>query len=269
MDFLMGFLIQIVSSAGIIYIFGLLISLLRRGFCSLCGRTGPKILLATGIIGTPIHELSHALMCLIFGHRITEIKLYQPNSADGSLGYVSHTYNRRNIYHQIGNFFIGIAPVLLGGGFLLLLMTLLLPESADIFFLEIKDLSRESLDSSLIGKYFGFLLSSVKVIFSAEALSSWQGWLFIFLSIMITTHMEMSPPDIKSSLLGLVFLAILLLTADAVLYFIFPSAFSAFNGIMLSSGLVLSAFLSLSLLFLTAILLVALIIRGILLIFGR
>ncbi len=269
MDFLIGFLFQMISSAGVIFIFGLFIALLRRGFCALCGSAGPKILLATGIIGTPIHELSHALMCIIFGHRITEIKLYQPNSQDGSLGYVSHTYNRRNVYHQIGNFFIGIAPVTLGGLLLLLLMMLLLPDAADTFLIEAEVLNHAALDQTLIGEYFGFLLSSVAAIFSKETFTSWQGWLFIVLAIMITTHMEMSLPDIKSSLIGLVFLSLLLLIVDAALYFIFPSAFSAFNDAIMSFGLILSAFLSLSLLFLTAILLVALIIRGIMSIFGH
>ena len=73
MDFLAGFLTQVMSTAGVIFLFGWIIALLRRGFCNVAYRSGPRILLLTGIIGTPIHELSHALMCLIFGHKIEEI----------------------------------------------------------------------------------------------------------------------------------------------------------------------------------------------------
>ena len=267
MDFLSGFLMQLFSTAGVIFIFGSLIALLRRGFCSLCGRAGPKILLATGIIGTPIHELSHALMCILFGHKITEIKLYQPRSTDGALGYVNHTYSKKNIYHQIGNFFIGIAPILIGGGVFFLLMLALTPDAADIIFDEIGALSIASSDTVLVADYFEFLISAIGAIFSAETLESWQGWLFITLAIMISSHMEMSGADIKSGLKGLLFVSVLLLVVDAALYFIFSDAFASFNEITVSFGLILSAFLSLSLVFLTVLLLIAVIFKGIISVF--
>ncbi len=269
MDLFKGFLTQILSSAGVIFIFGLMIALLRRGFCALCGRAGPRILLATGIIGTPIHELSHALMCIIFGHKITEIKLYQPSSRDGTLGYVSHSYNRRNIYHQIGNFFIGIAPILLGSGMLLLLMYWLMPETAEVITNEIMMFSIPADYDIPVADYFKTVIDSVMAIFSAQTFSSFKGWAFVILAVMISTHMEMSLQDIKSSLKGLLFISVLLLLADGVLYLLFPELFYAFNELIFSFGLMLSAFLSLSLIFLAAILLVALLVRGIMLIFGR
>ncbi|MDR3490768.1 MAG: hypothetical protein P4M12_01845 [Gammaproteobacteria bacterium] len=52
---------------------------------------GMKGILATAWLGTPIHELGHALMCLIFAHKIKDIKLLTLNQADGTLGYVSHS----------------------------------------------------------------------------------------------------------------------------------------------------------------------------------
>ena len=39
-----------------------------------------------GWLGTIIHESGHALFCIIFGHRITEIKWFDFNSGDGNLG---------------------------------------------------------------------------------------------------------------------------------------------------------------------------------------
>lgn len=65
-------------------------------------------------IGTPVHELSHAFMCILFRHKITDMRLLilDPNSQ--CAGYVMHQYNKNSIYQNIGNFFIGTAPVFCG-----------------------------------------------------------------------------------------------------------------------------------------------------------
>ena len=269
MELIKGFLFQIVSTVGVIALFGLIIALLRRGFCALAPKNGPRILLITGIVGTPIHELSHALMCLIFGHKITEIKLYEPNSQDGTLGHVSHSYNRKNVYHQIGNFFIGTAPVVLGGAIIVLLMALLTPSAFDTVTGEVKELSLVDITTLPIAEYFEYIGNAIVAVFSAETLSSWEGWLFILLAIMISSHMEMSGADIKNSSLGFVFLAILLFLVDGVIYLISPAALETVNGSAISFGLILSAFLSISVLFLLALLLLGLIFKGIASIFKR
>ncbi len=269
MDFLTGFFIQLFSTAGIIFIFGWLIALLRRAFCAVSGRSGPKILLATGIVGTPIHELSHALMCLLFGHKITEIKLYQPKAPNGALGYVSHTYSKKNIYHQIGNFFIGTAPIILGGGVIVLLMLLLIPDSFDTVKGEIEILSLADMSDLPIAEFFSFIWSAIVAVFSAENLSSTGGWVFIVLALMISSHMEMSGPDIKSGLKGLLFLSILLLLVDGVMYLLSPEAFALINSIAVSFGLIIAALLSISILFLTWLLLIAILFRGIGMLFGK
>ena len=263
MDFLLGYITQIICTVGVIVIFGGLISLLRRGFCALTGSAGPKILLATGVIGTPIHELSHALMCLIFGHKISEIKLYKPNAAEGTLGYVSHSYNKKNIYHQIGNFFIGIAPVLAGGGAIILLLLLLLPDAYDEVMLGMNNMGSVELTTISVTEYFSFIWVSVCAMFSPENFDSWQGWVFIILAFMIASHTEMSSSDLKSGGKGLVFVLIILALVDAVLYFLLPDFFSAFTDLTQSFALALSAFLSLSVIFLLALLLLALVILGI------
>jgi hypothetical protein len=68
----------------------------------------------TGIVGTPIHELSHAAACVLFGMRIIKMGLYAPNRATGTLGYVSFAYNPNSTLHAIGLVVQGIAPLLMG-----------------------------------------------------------------------------------------------------------------------------------------------------------
>ena len=127
LDIFIAFLLQIAFSIGVIFLLGWLIALCNKVFYSNFGRFGNIVCYITGFVGAPIHELSHALFCLIFFHRIREIKLFQI-SDDGTMGYVIHSYNRRNMYQRIGNFFIGVAPILVMSGLLFLLAWGLLPE---------------------------------------------------------------------------------------------------------------------------------------------
>ncbi|GKT03630.1 hypothetical protein [Furfurilactobacillus entadae] len=70
-----------------------------------------------GALGIILHELSHLIMALIFGHRIESFKLLQratatPDDPDNlTLGYVNHRWHSDNSYQVIGNFFIGFAPI--------------------------------------------------------------------------------------------------------------------------------------------------------------
>lgn len=68
-----------------------------------------------GGIGVVIHELSHLLTALFFGHQIVSFRLLHVpdphNPADNALGYVNHAWNERSFYQRVGNVFIGIAPV--------------------------------------------------------------------------------------------------------------------------------------------------------------
>lgn len=268
MELVLNYLYQVIFTVGIIVIFGLLIALCRRGFCRLVGDNGPRILLATGVVGTPIHELSHALFCVIFGHKIVEMKLFQPNSDDGTLGYVSHSFNPKNVYHQIGNFFIGVGPILGGSGVLLLLMWLLTPEVFGGVMGTLGDMPAFT-DFSSVGDYLVALWKVVTQIFTGENLVNWRWWIFIVLAFMIASHMELSTADIKGSVTGLLILLGIILVMDIVLFIISVEVLGTVTSAMASFALYVVGFLFLSGVFSLAMLLIALIIRGIRLIFRR
>lgn len=67
---------------------------------------------ATGVVGTPIHELSHATACLLFGMRIMKVKLFSPDRTTGMLGYVHFAYNPSSTLHAVGLVVQGIAPLI-------------------------------------------------------------------------------------------------------------------------------------------------------------
>ncbi len=62
-------------------------------------------------IGTPLHELAHATMCVVFRHKIQDIVWVDPVGLGGS---VSHSWNTRSYYQNLGNVFIATAPFYFG-----------------------------------------------------------------------------------------------------------------------------------------------------------
>lgn len=210
-DILVCFLLQIAFTVGLIVLFGFLIALCNKRFYANFGNYGRSACYITGAIGTPLHECAHALFCVIFGHKITEIKLFQINSADGTLGYVNHSYNPKNIYHKIGNFFIGVAPIIVISAVLYLLAYLLLPN----FVAEINNSFKIVGFVSNIGSVFTSLFSVLQSFFLCAV--SWQWWVFLIIGIFLSLHMTLSKADIKGALSGILFLLIAVLVVDVIL----------------------------------------------------
>lgn len=266
MEILSDFMMQTVFSVGVISLFGLLLALGRKVFVGIAGNAGIKTLLVTGALGTPVHELSHALFCLLFGHKITGISLYRPRAEDGTIGYVEHSYNPRNIYQQIGNFFIGIAPILGGSAVIFLLMRLLVPA---LFADVLDELRAASLigfslaDASSYGAFFGLLWEITRAIFGFSNAGNGLWWLFIVLALVIASHMELSGADLLGGLKGFVFVALLLLAADAVMYFAARPAMETLTAFLSGFAAVMSGFLSVAVLFSWGMVLIALLVRGI------
>ena len=272
MEIVINFLTQTVFSVGIIFLFGLFIALCRRGFCRTIGRKGPLLLVITGAVGTPVHELSHALMCLLFGHRVDEIKLYRPNANDGNLGYVKHSYNKKNLYHQIGNFFIGIAPIICGSGVLLLLMRLSVPTVFDEFVSNIGLIAKFSYSEIAFADIWDIFTISIKaflVVFDLSHADNVWWWVFITLALMISSHMELSGSDIRGGVKGLLILLGVLLVADVVLYFVSLPALAVATSAMVTAGFFLASFLMIAAFFCVALLMIAWLIRGVMMIFGK
>ena len=100
--------------------------------CTLMGRRAYLCLF--GWLGTTVHELGHAVMCLIFRHRIDKMKLFTLNPEARYDGYVNHSYNPLSIYQFAGNFFIGIGPILFGSLIIYFSAYQLIPETFKVPF---------------------------------------------------------------------------------------------------------------------------------------
>ena len=75
--------------------------------------TGKTGLLLTGLIGVPIHEMSHAAMAVLFGHQIHRIVFFRYKESEPTLGWVEHSYNRLNFRQSVGLLYVAVAPLLL------------------------------------------------------------------------------------------------------------------------------------------------------------
>ena len=227
------FLLQIAFTVGVIVLFGFLIALCNRGFYANLGNRSRAVCYITGAIGTPVHECAHALFCLIFWHKITEIKLFQI-SDDGTLGYVCHSYNKRNIYQRIGNFFIGIAPIIVISALLYLIAWLLMPG----FVADVNASFNANDFTENIGRVFLSLLNVLALFF--KGVITWQWWVFVVVGFFLVLHMTLSTADIKGALSGILFLLIAVLIADFTLGLINGNLLNAFTcGVMKIAGYLL------------------------------
>jgi hypothetical protein len=198
---------QLISVLGIFFIFGFLLFYVSKFTRKVFVNSGNyKVdLYATAWIGTPVHEIGHAVFCVLFGHKIFEIKLFQPNSLDGTLGYVSHG-SRNTLYNNIGQFFIGAGPIIFGSIILYALMYLLLPNgkqlSQEISSSGFSNLSVSNLLDNL-SQIFSFSYNLIGGIFSAKNLSSIEFYIFMYISGCVASHMKLSPPDLQGMWSGL------------------------------------------------------------------
>lgn len=255
--FILNFVLQMVFTLGLVVLFGVCIALCNGAFYRNFGPRGRTLCYVTGFIGTPVHEASHALMCLVFGHRILEIKFFQPEPSSGVLGYVRHSYNPKSIYQRIGNLFIGIAPVLVGALILAGLLYLLLPA---LF----SDVAAELAAVDFIDDFsssFGHIGRAFALMFSY--IGTWQWWVFVLVGSFIALHMTLSREDIKGALSGLVTYVLIFLVADIVLALVSHAALSAFTCGVAAAGTFLLFFFCIFLVISLVLLAISFIVRGI------
>jgi len=243
-------LLEMISLVGLLIVIGLVLGLMERKansyFFSAFGYTG---ILATAWIGTPVHEMGHALMCLIFGHKIMDMRLLTINRSDGTLGYVTHSYNQRSVYQTVGNFFIGVAPIISGIGALFLSLYYLLPNSFKVFagYLEAGVMTK-SLDLTFFQGLVSASLVLIRSIFTLSNVLTPNFWIFLLIAMGVSSHMALSRADIKGATQGLVTLYTVLFSLTLLGNFLQVDAYRYISQVALYNAYIL-AFSALALIF--------------------
>lgn len=179
----------------------------------LAERFGWHSVLWTGWLGTPIHELSHAFMCWVFQHRIDEIALFEPDRESGRLGYVKHSFKTGNWFQELGNFFIGIAPLLGGSIALAVLLWLFYPEAASSAI----ETTRADGSGDAINKTIAIVGALCGNILSGTNLVTPRFWAFIYLVLSVGSHMAPSGSDYRGASRGVLMVAGALVAGVVVL----------------------------------------------------
>lgn len=216
MEYVTFFLYALWYTLGPTLLCGLMVYLCCTLFVRMLGGgVGRGVVIGTSIIGTPIHELGHAVMCLLFGHRITEIRLWQPSAPGGNLGYVTHSYHKRNPYHILGNLFIGIGPIFSGLAVLTLTLFLAFPSALSSYMDAAETLVSQG-ESSFVVFFEGLkmLPEAMGDALTSDTVPLWGRIIGVVVLLSVALHIELSPADIKGALgaIPLYLVLILLLT---------------------------------------------------------
>lgn len=230
-----------ISIVGMYLIFGCIYHLIESKSNLYVTKTfGINGLLLTGI-GTVIHELSHYIMCKIFGHRVTDVKLFRPFKFknDGVLGYVKSSYNKNSLIQRIGNFFIGIAPMIGGTVFIITTSVFLFPQLYNnlTFTLDITQ------PKSIINMFIDNTDVFYTTMFNINNFSNKNFWIFIYIVISITLHMSLSKADLENAKEGILYIFIASMILTFIFYLLNWDILKIFSYILLYNSIVFSVLL--------------------------
>jgi len=217
--FLSCFLNILLYTLGVIVICGLLM----EGCYALCfrllgRRQGRAFWFATSWLGTPVHELGHAAMCLLFGHKIEKMRLFPDRRG---VAMVQHSYNRKNPWATMGNLFIGIGPIFSGLAVILTVLWLVYPLSLQAFY---------AADGGLGGDAVWLLLDRMWQLLRGLLLETsrpvWARILAAVVLFSVTQHVRLSTTDIRGMGRGVPAYLLLCVIAAAIAAILGPGAAS-------------------------------------------
>jgi hypothetical protein len=218
-------LLELLAFTGPVLLIGLLLGQMEQLSNNYLQRSfGRKTLLLTAWIGVPVHEVGHLLMCWLFGHRVRKIKLLDLRSDDGTLGYVQHSYDRSSLFQSIGNFFIGIGPMLSGNIFLILSMYILLPEMFSSFSGQLSVFTGDSRPFlSVLPASLELMSNLIANMLDPANLGNPMFWIYIFLALGVSAHIALSRADLKGAARGLPVMLMILILANSLVFVLYDS----------------------------------------------
>lgn len=204
-----------VLTLGTLIACGFAVRLCSKLFAALWGSRSGTVFDVTSVIGTPIHELGHAVTCPLFGHKIGRVRLWSPRAENGVYGYVEHSYNRRNPWARLGNLFIGFGPIFGGLGVVVLMLWLCFPTQ----WSEYLNASRALLSGEpSVGEIVEGIFSLLCALPRAFASNWGRSLLGLLVILPVSLHITLSWADVKGALNALPIYFFLLFVTALVTY---------------------------------------------------
>ncbi|MBQ7319567.1 MAG: M50 family metallopeptidase [Clostridia bacterium] len=196
-DWIFCFLQMIAYTVGVITACGLAIELCYRLCFLLLGRRGSRALwYATVPLGAPVHELGHAVMCLLFCHKIEKIRLL-PTKAGNAC--VVHTYRKHNPYAAFGNLCISIGPLLSGLGVMFLAMYFIFPRALTDYLGAVELLLADGATLQLGERIFAFVLG----LMTEQSSPVWLRLIGAYVLFSMALHLRLSTADLYEMRTGI------------------------------------------------------------------
>lgn len=196
--FLLSFAQILLYTLGIVTLCAVMIEICYRLCFLLMGRrAGRAYWIFTSAIGAPVHEAGHAIMCLLFGHRIEKIRWF-PSGGESAM--VEHSYNKKNIYATFGNLWIGLGPIFTILSMVLLILYLVYPVSMQTY----RETVSLLLDTETpLPEAWDAMRSFLYHLVSEETRGFFIRLLSLVLLFSLSLHVRLSMADIRGMLPGL------------------------------------------------------------------
>lgn len=248
----------LVYTFGVMAACGLLVDACHRLCFSLLGHhIGKGIWYATSLPGSPVHELGHALMCLVFAHRIEEIHLLPRR---GSTACVEHSYHRRNPWAVMGSVWIGLGPLFSCLAVILLVLYLVFPQALGTYRSALDTLQQNG--TLPLPDLLRFTADTIVSLFTQSSAPLWLQILGGYLLLSMSLHVRLSVADLRGMATGIPHTIALAALIAAVITLIGENALAATTLALQRFALLQCALFALILLFSLLFLLLSLLVGG-------
>ena len=221
-------------------VFGLVIEgVYRLIFRLLDKRSGRALWRVSSLLGTPAHEAGHALMCLLFAHRIEGVRLLPTRQGNAM---VQHSYNKRNPYAVLGNLFIGLGPVFLILALIYGVLRGTFPHAMQTYRAALSEAVAVGVSGNEIRAY---MFAFFKGLFTEQTRALWVRVVALLVLLCLAPHVRLSTADVRSMCLGLPLFCLLAALVSLGVTLSGPTVVQAVQGMMLQAVTVCCALLAL------------------------